>query len=32
VAQDPAAIETPDEETAEGYGQSLPDAAGARAD
>jgi len=32
VAQDPAAIETPDEKTAEGYGQSLPDAAGARAD
>ncbi len=29
VAQDPAAIETPDEETAEGYERSLPDAANA---
>lgn len=29
VALDPAAIETPDDETKEGYGQSLPDAAGA---
>jgi predicted PurR-regulated permease PerM len=27
VAQDPAAIETPDEETTEGYERSLPDAA-----
>jgi predicted PurR-regulated permease PerM len=29
VAQDPAAIETPDEETTEGYERSLPDAANA---
>ncbi|HUP55636.1 MAG TPA: AI-2E family transporter [Methylomirabilota bacterium] len=29
VAQDPAAVETPDEETTEGYERSLPDAANA---
>lgn len=29
VAQDPAAIETPDEDTTEDYGRSLPDAANA---
>lgn len=32
VAQDPAAIETPDEETTEGYERSLPDAANASTD
>jgi predicted PurR-regulated permease PerM len=31
VAQDPAAIETPDEETAEGYQDRLPDAAAGHA-
>jgi predicted PurR-regulated permease PerM len=31
VAQDPAAIETPDEATSAGYGRSLPDAANAKA-
>jgi predicted PurR-regulated permease PerM len=32
VAQDPAAIESPDEETTEGYERSLPDAANASTD
>ena len=32
VAQDPAAIESPDEETTDGYKQSLPDAANASTD
>ena len=32
VAQDPAAIESPDEETTEGYERSLPDATGAATD
>ncbi|HYH92333.1 MAG TPA: AI-2E family transporter [Candidatus Saccharimonadales bacterium] len=32
VAQDPAAIETPDQETTKGYKQSLPDGAATRAD